>query len=178
MRSKALFLDRDGVINQDLGYVNKIENFFFMDGIFSLAQKARARNFLIIVITNQAGIARGMYTEDDFFKLTSWMEDQFLKHEAQITKTYFCPHHPDASILHYKKKCSCRKPGSLLFSQAQKKYNIDMKASVMIGDKVSDLEAANEAGVGSKLLFSQYPPANLGSFLHVDALSNAVKFLC
>ncbi len=154
MLSKALFLDRDGVVNHDLGYVNKSSDIVFIDDIFKLTKMAQDLNYLIIVITNQSGIARGKYTEDEFLKLSSWIKDRFFANGVNLTRTYYCPHHPDFGNQKYKKVCLCRKPGSLLFNQAKEDFNIDMKASIMIGDKLSDLEAAKNAEVGSLLLFS------------------------
>ena len=154
MLSKALFLDRDGVVNHDLGYVHKSSDIVFIDDIFKLTKMAQDLNYLIIVITNQSGIARGKYTEDEFLKLSSWIKDRFFANGVNLTRTYYCPHHPDFGNQKYKKVCLCRKPGSLLFNQAKEDFNIDMKASIMIGDKLSDLEAAKNAEVGSLLLFS------------------------
>jgi len=155
MLNKALFLDRDGVINHDLGYVHKISDLIFIDDIFRLTKIAQKNNYLIIVITNQAGIARGKYTEDDFLEFTNWIKHKFSENGVDLARTYYCPHHPNFGNQFYKKVCSCRKPGSLLFLQAHEEFNIDMQESIMIGDKLSDLEAAKNAGVGRLLLFSQ-----------------------
>tara|TARA_Y100000992_G_scaffold302406_1_gene276425 strand:- start:4718 stop:5242 length:525 start_codon:yes stop_codon:yes gene_type:complete len=171
MLSKALFLDRDGVVNHDLGYVHKSSDIVFIDDIFKLTKMAQDLNYLIIVITNQSGIARGKYTEDEFLKLSSWIKERFFANGVNLTRTYYCPHHPDFGNQKYKKVCLCRKPGSLLFNQAQEDFNIDMKASIMIGDKLSDLVAAKNAGVGNLLLFSN----NINSeFETIPSLSAAM----
>ena len=102
---KALFLDRDGVINVEKDYLYKIEDFEFINGIFELCRYYQAQNYLIIVVTNQSGIDRGYYTEDDLELLTGWMKNKFKKHGIDIAKVYYCPHHPDISG-----DCQCRKP--------------------------------------------------------------------
>jgi D-glycero-D-manno-heptose 1,7-bisphosphate phosphatase len=144
---KALFLDRDGVINIDKNYVYKIEDFEFIDGIFDTCKTYQANDYLIFVITNQAGIARGFYTEDDFWKLTDWMVAQFAKNGVTITKVYFCPHHPK-----FTGKCDCRKPNPGMILKAQQEFNIDLSNSTLIGDKQSDIDAGSNAGILNLIL--------------------------
>lgn len=151
IKNKALFLDRDGVINIDHGYVGKIEDFDFIDGIFELCQKAQDKGYLIIIVTNQAGIARGYYTEEQFLELTKWMENEFKKKEIHITKTYYCPYHIDAKITQYKKDSEDRKPKPGMLLKAIDKFNIDPKKSIMIGDKKSDIEAGRGAGIRKRI---------------------------
>lgn len=151
---KVLFLDRDGVINKDLNYVYKKEDFYFKYGIFKLLTKALIKGYEVIIITNQSGIGRGFYSEKDFWALMSWMQKIFLKKKIFIKKIYFCPHHPIYGIGKYKKACKCRKPNSLLFERAKKEFNIDMFKSIMIGDKESDLVAAHNAGVQKLILLN------------------------
>lgn len=151
---KALFLDRDGIINVDHGYVYKIEEFEFMPKIFDLCKLAVEKGYLIIVITNQSGIGRGKYTELDFEKLTKWMNEQFSINSIYITDVFYCPHHPEKAIDHYLKTCDCRKPAPGLINQAVSKYQIDVNKSVFIGDKQSDMLAAESAGVKTRVLFS------------------------
>lgn len=152
--NKALFLDRDGIINVDHGYVYKIEEFEFMPKIFDLCKLAVEKGYLIIVITNQSGIGRGKYTELDFEKLTKWMIEQFSINSIYITDVFYCPHHPEKAIGHYLKTCDCRKPAPGLINQAVSKYQIDANQSIFIGDKQSDIEAATFAGIQKKVLFS------------------------
>ncbi|MEE3705283.1 D-glycero-beta-D-manno-heptose 1,7-bisphosphate 7-phosphatase [Campylobacter sp. CX2-8023-23] len=142
---KALFLDRDGVINKDPGYVYRIEDFEFMPGIFEALSGFMALGFEIFVVTNQSGIGRKYYTQADFDNLSYYMISEFKKRGVSIKKIYYCPHTPDDN-------CSCRKPKSGMFLQALSEFDIDMKSSIMIGDKKSDIEAANSAGVGRSLL--------------------------
>lgn len=139
---KALFLDRDGVINKEKNYLYKIEDFEFIDGVFDTCRYFQDLGYLIIVITNQAGIARGKYTEKDFEILTTWMLKEFEKENITISKVYYCPHHPDFSG-----ECECRKPKPNMILDAQKEFDIDFANSILVGDKNSDIEAGIKAGV-------------------------------
>ena len=138
--NKAIFLDRDGIINKDKSYVHKIEDFEFCDGIFQTLKHYISLNYLLIIVTNQSGIGRGYYSEDDFNKLTTWMNEKFTCKDINIQKVYHCPHTPDAN-------CDCRKPATGMFKEAQKEFDIDMKNSWMIGDKPSDIQAGINAGI-------------------------------
>lgn len=144
MLHKALFLDRDGTINVDYGYVYQIEKFEFINGIFELCQKAQEKGYLIIVITNQSGIARGYYTDKDFHKLNRFMVDEFAKKGIRITDVFYCPD----------LEGNRRKPNCGMFIEAKEKYNIDMSSSISLGDKERDVEAGKKAGVGKNFLFS------------------------
>jgi len=152
----ALFLDRDGVINVEKNYLYKQEDFEFIDGIFDLCRFFQDRGYKIVVVTNQSGICRGYYTREDFEKLTRWMEREFAKEGITIAKTYHCPHHPD-----FTGSCSCRKPEPGMFLQAQKELSLDLAKSVMVGDKPSDIEAAQRAGVNECYLFDGIEVADL-----------------
>jgi len=147
---KALFLDRDGVINVEKDYLYKIEDFEFIDGIFELCRHYTELGYLIIVVTNQSGIAREYYNIDDFNRLTLWMQNEFLKRDIRLQKVYFCPHHPDISG-----ECSCRKPKPGMLLSAQKEFDIDMKNSILIGDKERDIEAGLNAGLSQTYLFDE-----------------------
>lgn len=142
---KALFLDRDGVINKDPGYVYRIEDFEFMPGIFEALAGFMALGYEIFVVTNQSGIGRGYYSEDDFAKLSKYMIDEFKSYGIEIKKIYHCPHTPSDD-------CNCRKPKPGMILQALDEFNISLKDSLMIGDKPSDLESARRAGVESGYL--------------------------
>ena len=153
---RALFLDRDGVINVEKNYLYKQEDFEFIDGIFDLCRYFQDEGCVIVVVTNQSGICRGYYSEADFKKLTEWMEAEFAKEGIRIAKTYHCPHHPD-----FTGSCSCRKPEPGMFLQAQKELVLDLKNSVMVGDKQSDIEAARRAGVEECYLYDGKEITNL-----------------
>jgi D,D-heptose 1,7-bisphosphate phosphatase len=144
MAVKALFLDRDGVINEDTGYVYQAEHFRFVDGIFELCQAAIGKGYMIIIVTNQSGIERGYFTEMDFCILTQWMLSRFEVAGVKITEVLHCPSlsGPD------------RKPNPGMFLAAQKKYGIDMRSSVSLGNKEWDIQAGRRAGVGRNVLLS------------------------
>ena len=144
---KAAFLDRDGVINEDFGYVGKIENFKFKEGIFELLKLLQDLGFALFVVTNQSGIARGCYTEEDFYNLTQWMIEEFKKRGIEIKDIRFCPHHPDITG-----ECECRKPKPGMILDLARKYGIDLKNSIMIGDSKRDIEAAINAGIKNRYL--------------------------
>ena len=146
--NKALFIDRDGVINVDKVHVSRKEDFEFTDGIFDLCRSFSAKGYHIIVITNQAGIAKGLYSEADFLRLTSWMVDQFLGHGINISRVYHCPHHPD-----FTGPCGCRKPEPGMINQAIKDFDLDISQCILIGDKATDLEAGRRAGIKEANLF-------------------------
>ena len=144
---KAVFLDRDGVINIDHGYTYKPEEFEFIDGVFETCQKMQASGYKIVVVTNQSGIGRGYYSEQDFHYLSQWMVEQFAEHGVQISGVYFCPHHPEKAKAEYLKSCDCRKPEPGMLLQAAKELCLDLSASIMVGDKESDIQAGRKAGV-------------------------------
>lgn len=138
---KAVFLDRDGVINEDSGYVSKISDFKFINGVFEALSGFKKFGYLLIIVTNQSGIARGFYTLDDFEKLNKFMLDEFTKNGVFIDKVYFCPHSPEEN-------CECRKPKAGMILQGLKEFDINPQNSILIGDKISDIEAANAANLG------------------------------
>jgi D-glycero-D-manno-heptose 1,7-bisphosphate phosphatase len=148
--NKALFIDRDGVINVDKVHVYRKEDFEFTDGIFDLCGRYSDKGYIILVMTNQAGIAKGFYNEEDFKKLTQWMTEQFRDRGIIISKVYYCPHHPDIDG-----PCQCRKPAPGMILQGVKDFDLDISECVLIGDKESDLEAGRRAGI---------PESNLHKF--------------
>jgi len=138
--NKALFLDRDGVINKNFGHVHKIQNFKFRKGIFDLIKSFQDNGYIIIVVTNQAGIGKGLYTQDQFNSLNNWMKKKFLIRNIKITKIFFCPHKPEDN-------CNCRKPKSGMFLKAIKDFNINPNLSFLIGDKTTDIIAGEAARI-------------------------------
>jgi D-glycero-D-manno-heptose 1,7-bisphosphate phosphatase len=146
---KALFLDRDGVVNVEKNYLHKIDDFELVDGIVDVCRAYQEQGYLIIIVTNQSGISRGYYTEDDFSILCRWMEGYFRDLGIHLTRIYHCPHHESIDGA-----CECRKPEPGMFLEAKKTFDIDMSSSVMIGDNERDIEASMKAGVGKNILLS------------------------
>ena len=146
---KALFLDRDGVVNVEKNYLYKIEDFELIDGIVEVCQHYEALGYLIIIVTNQSGISRGYYSGEDFERLSAWMIEHFKSLGVTITHIYHCPHHESIDGA-----CDCRKPEPGMFLEAQRDFDLDMKNSVMIGDNERDIEAAIRAGVTTNILLT------------------------
>lgn len=149
---RAVFLDRDGVINVDTAYCSRIEDFRFVDGVLEAAKTLYAAGWLLVVVTNQSGIGRGYYTEVDFRRLTGWMKDVFEKAGAPLADVRFCPHHPDAAVPEYRCRCNCRKPAPGMILEAAEILGIDLTQSVMVGDKQGDMQAATAAGIPHRIL--------------------------
>ncbi len=145
MRQRAIFLDRDGVINKDKNYLYRKEDFEFIDGVFEACQYFQKLGYQLIVVTNQSGIARGYYQERDFHKLNQWMIEQFSDNGIKILDVFFCPHGPEST-------CNCRKPKPGMLLEAKIKYNIDMRDSWIIGDNEADISAANASGILNTIL--------------------------
>ncbi len=147
----AVFFDRDGVLNIDYEYIYRIKDFVWMKGAIKAIKYLNDNNYFVFVVTNQSGIARGYYTENDMNKLHQWMNDDLRKNDAHIDAFYFCPHHPVAKLDKYRIKCDCRKPSPGLILKILKKWPVDKSNSFSIGDKESDVQAAINAGIQGHL---------------------------
>jgi len=145
MSIKTIFLDRDGVINKEINYLHKIDDFEFIDGVFETCQYLISLDYQIIVITNQSGISRGYYTEKDFQIITEWMIAEFQKNDIIILDIFHCSHLPNSN-------CNCRNPEPGMLLDAKYKHNIDMQNSWLIGDKEIDIIAANSSGITNTIL--------------------------
>lgn len=181
MLRPALFLDRDGVINVDLSYVYLQKDFHFIEGIFELVSAANQAGYLVIVVTNQAGIGRGYYSEADFQALTDWMCDVFVQRGAAVDAVYYCPFHPEHGVGEYKQESEYRKPNPGMLLQAAKEHDIDLERSIMVGDKISDIQAGQRAGVGRLFYFSQEPSVTNSTIIRkltdlIPILSSAGSF--
>ena len=170
--SKVIFLDRDGTINVDKGFVYKPEDIEFIDGVPEAIRKMNELDYKVIVISNQSGIARGFFTSNDVNKLHKYIDTELRKHGARIDAYYFCPHHPD-----YGSECSCRKPKIGLVEQAINDFNIDITKSWMIGDKASDVECARNAGLRAALVAVEYGKLEINNYYGAPVFQNLYHFL-
>ena len=152
MGKAAVFLDRDGVINVEKDYVYTIDEFEFIEDSIEALKIIQDKGYALVVVTNQSGIARGYYTEEDFLKLTEWMDWCLIDRGVTLDGIYYCPHHPEKGIGKYKVDCNCRKPKAGLIFDAVKQLDIDLGRSVMVGDKVSDIECGKNAGINRNYL--------------------------
>jgi len=145
---KAAFLDRDGVINLDRAYVHQWDEFEFVPGAVDAMRRLREAGYVLIVVTNQSGLARGMYTEDQFQALTTHMRAALKEAGAEVEAVYHCPHHPKGTVPGLAVDCDCRKPEPGMILRAAREHGLSLADSFMVGDKPSDIEAARAAGVG------------------------------
>lgn len=175
MNRPALFLDRDGVINVDHGYVHTPEAFEFVEGIFELVASANRNGYLVVVVTNQAGIGRGFYSELVFHALTKWMKARFAEHGGIIDAVYFCPYHPEHGMGEYHRESEFRKPAPGMLLQAQSELGIDLEQSIFIGDKPTDMAAGRAAGVGTLLQLTTGSSAN--EAIVITQLSEVLPYL-
>lgn len=175
---KALFLDRDGVINVNHGYVCSVERTDWVPGIFELCAVARDAGYVLIVVTNQAGIARGYYSEEEFLAYTRWMHAEFAARGTPLAATCYCPHHPQGVLQQYRLACACRKPGPGMILAAAHALDINLGESLLVGDKPSDMAAAEAAGLGRALLLSaHHEPGNEGAAAQVSSLREVGQVL-
>ena len=147
MPNKALFFDRDGTLNIDTHYLHDPADFVWVEGAVDAIRWANERGYLVIVVTNQSGIARGYYDEADVHRLHDWMNAELAVHGARIDAFYYCPHHTDGSVPAYTKSCDCRKPAPGMLLRAITEHDIDPAVSYLFGDAQSDVAAAANAGI-------------------------------
>lgn len=155
--SAAIFLDRDGTLNIDNGYVGEVSRFQFIGGAIEACRQLQSFGYQLVLITNQSGIARGYFSEQQFRQLTAWMCQQLAQQGVQLAGFYYCPHHPQG-MGQYRQYCQCRKPQPGLLLRAQQELNLDMASSYLVGDKWEDLQAAKAAGVGKRVLVKSGHP--------------------
>jgi len=168
MKNKAVFLDRDGTINIDYGYVHKSDNFEFIPGVIEALKLLQDLGYKLIIITNQSGIERGYYTEDDFYKLVAFMKNQLEKHNIYIDDVYFCPH--------LDSECNCRKPKLELFYRAATDHNIDFSMSYTIGDNFRDVAICDEEAVKGIVLSDKAELLN-SSLISCKDLLDAASYI-
>jgi len=176
--AKALFLDRDGVINLDVGYIWRPEDFIFQAGVFDACRQAQALDYRLVVVTNQAGIGRGLFSEEEFQALTAWMCARFSDEGVAIARVFHAPTHPEEGIGIYKRESIDRKPGPGMLLKARDALGLDLAAAALVGDRETDIEAAIAAGVGQKLLIdSPEAPAQTKADAVVGSLAEAVSWI-
>ncbi|WP_418186051.1 D-glycero-beta-D-manno-heptose 1,7-bisphosphate 7-phosphatase [Aliarcobacter vitoriensis] len=170
MQKKIVYLDRDGVINKDFGYVYKIEKFEFIDGVFEACKHFINLSYEIIIVTNQSGIGRDYYSKEDFIKLTQYMKNEFKKNNIDILEVYFCPHSPEQN-------CECRKPNIGMILQSLNDFDIDLNNSWLIGDKISDIECGKNAKIKNRILISSKEEKNSEDFLVAKSLFETINLI-
>jgi D-glycero-D-manno-heptose 1,7-bisphosphate phosphatase len=175
----ALFLDRDGVINEEASYLWRREDVRFVPGIFSLCRTAQSLGYKLVVVTNQAGIGRGMYTEAEFHSLMDWMREQFARESITLDAIYFSPYHPEYGIGDYKRDHEDRKPGTGMLRRAVSDLGISLTDSILVGDRCTDIAAANAAALRQAFLIAgtEPPEACSGNFLPVSTLAEVESWL-
>jgi D-glycero-D-manno-heptose 1,7-bisphosphate phosphatase len=169
MKFKGLFLDRDGVVNYDLGHVGTIERFKFKPFIFDLILEANVKKYKVIIITNQAGIARGLYSEKDFKYLNNWMLDEFKRNNCLIDDVYYCPYHPKQGRGDYLKDSFDRKPNPGMILKAMNKHNIHLQKSILVGDNITDMNAGKSSGIKDLYFINNKTPCE--GVKYIDSLT-------
>lgn len=176
---RALILDRDGVVNVDTGFVHRIEEFRFIDGIFELTSAFTARGFAIVIATNQSGIGRGLFGEADFATLMEWVKGEFARRGVAIAAVYHCPDHPTDGIGPYRRESHWRKPAPGMLLQAAKDLSLALTRSWVLGDEARDIIAGKAAGVGTLVCYDPGAPGVLWRSDHwvVPRLSDVAALL-
>ena len=158
---RAAFFDRDGVLNVDTGYVWRAADFVWRPTAIETIKRLNAKGVLVFVVTNQSGVARGLYGTDDVRRLHAHMQAELAEAGAHIDDFRYCPHHPQGVVAAYRQECACRKPASGMVLDLIRAWNVDPAASALFGDKESDLEAGLGAGVTSHLVTDERPLIDL-----------------
>lgn len=167
---KAAFIDRDGVINEDRAYVYRAADFEFIPGSVDALRTLREAGYLLVVITNQSGIARGLFREADYRKLDEYMRERLAQAAVLLDSVQYCPHLPDAPILQYRRDCECRKPRAGMIRAAVEQLGIELSQSILVGDRKADIEAGRAAGVGRCFLVRSGQPLSAGDALLADGV--------
>jgi D-glycero-D-manno-heptose 1,7-bisphosphate phosphatase len=178
MSGRALFLDRDGVVNEEVGYLHRADEVQFVDGIFSLCRTAVGLGYRLIVVTNQAGIARGYYSEPDFDVLMEFMRGELRAEGIELDAVYYCPFHPEHGVGEYKREHEDRKPGTGMLRRGARDFRVELSESVLVGDRCSDVGAANAAGLRQAFLISGTEAEGcVGEYLAVKSLAEVERWL-
>lgn len=158
-KSRALFLDRDGIVNEEVGYLHQPDDVRWVEGIVPLCLNAQSLGYKLVIVTNQSGIARGFYSEEQFQSLMTWMRSELSQHGITLDAVYHCPYHPEHGVGEYKREHEDRKPGPGMLLRAARDLHLDLAQSVLVGDRCSDLAAASAAGLRQAFLLSGTEPA-------------------
>jgi D-glycero-D-manno-heptose 1,7-bisphosphate phosphatase len=178
MNGRALFLDRDGVVNEEVGYLHRVEEVRFVDGIFSLCRTAAGLRYRLIVVTNQAGIARGYYSEPDFEALMEFMRGKLRVEGVELDAVYYCPFHPEHGVGKYRREHEDRKPGTGMLRRGAREFGVELSESILVGDRCSDVGAANAAGLRQAFLISGTEATGCGGeYLPVKSLAEVERWL-
>jgi D-glycero-D-manno-heptose 1,7-bisphosphate phosphatase len=167
---KAAFIDRDGVLNEERAFVHRIEDFVFVPGAIEALRMLKAAGYLLVVVTNQSGIARGLYSEADYLALTAHVRERLEAEGISLDAVEYCPHLPDAPVTRYRLECDCRKPKPGMLRRAIRALDIDPGASFLVGDRVSDVEAGRAAGIGRCFLVRTGYPLTGEAAARADAV--------
>lgn len=175
MLRRAAFLDRDGVLNVDRGYVGRVEDFEWLPGAIEALALLAAHGHALVVVTNQSGLARGYYGDDDYRRLTAHMCAMLAGHGVALAGVYHCPHLPDAEVERYRLRCDCRKPAGGLIRRAAAELGLDVGASLLAGDRARDIRAGRDAAVGRCFLIGGMHDEGAGEAdaVHPDLLACA-----
>ena len=175
---KALFLDRDGVINHEMGYLHATAEVRWVEGIFELCRAAVGLGYRLVVVTNQSGIGRGFYSEAQFEALMVWMREEFAGRGVALDAVYFCPFHPVHGVGMYKREDEDRKPGPGMLLRAAREMGLDLERSVMVGDRCSDMIAANAAGLRQAFFVrGTETEACEGEYVAVESLAEVEEWM-
>lgn len=173
---KVVFLDRDGVINKEVNYLHKVKDFEYTYKCVEALANILAAGYKIIVITNQAGIAKGIFKKSDYDELTKFYTQDLSSYGIDILDVFFCPHHIDGVVLEYKMDCMCRKPKPGMLVDAIVKYSVDVKESFFVGDKLSDIEAGNAANISSLVLVKSGHEFDASVSMSIPVYKNLYEF--
>jgi D-glycero-D-manno-heptose 1,7-bisphosphate phosphatase len=166
----AVFLDRDGVINVDHGYTHRVEDFQFVAGSAEAMARLQAAGWRLVVVTNQSGIARGLFSSDDYERFTAHLRSQLRAAGVELDALLHCPHLPDATVAAYRRSCDCRKPSPGMLLRAARELTLDLPRSVIVGDRLSDVQAGRAAGVGRCVLVRSGHALEPGELQAADAV--------
>ncbi len=174
----AAFLDRDGVLIEDTGYAFKVEDIHILPGVAQTLKTLQDRGYRLIVISNQAGVARGYFTEDDVRAFHKELARRIeAASGARIDAFYYCPHHPEGKVPEYSKDCDCRKPGIAMIERAQEDFAIDMRHSFFVGDRSSDIDCAIKANLRGFQIYSDQYVMHKEPFANVKDLAAVLAYL-